>query len=104
MLRVKLCGQPGKPEEKLAIKLYPKEKAEEGQLRHFKSEVEALECLSHPNVIKLVNSNLNGKAESRSGKHKDIFYAALEFAPHGTLFNYASVSRFDDDLIRFYGT
>lgn len=89
------------PNTKLAVKVYGKHNNQDAQLRHFRDELK-LKNLSHPNIIKLLHINENGKLKTSNGDTKDVRYAVLELAPNGNFLDYIVNNALDESIVRYY--
>ena len=68
-----------------------------------KNEVDALQsCPLHPNIIRLYGIGEESEHRRHTGSVQKTIFQLQELAPHGELFQYAQLDRFDDQTIRFY--
>ena len=89
--------------EKFAVKLYDKNKQNQGDLRHFNQECEALKRLCHPNIISLIGFNDKGMyVDEKKKKSSEVCYTLLEYADHGNLLDFVNNKPMNENLVRFY--
>jgi len=68
-----------------------------------KSEVESLQKLNHPNIIKIFDVQESAEYVKRNGTCKNVTYMALELAQGGELFDYvANTGVFSEQVSRYY--
>ena len=72
---------------------------ENEHLESYKAEIEMLQKLSHPNVMKIIESG-EDIYTNKNGKKKQVKYVVLEKAEGGELYDY--ISFIDEDVARFY--
>ncbi len=66
-------------------------------------EVKTMANLSHLNILKQIGFNDNGLLIKKDGREVPVFYAVIELAPGGELFDYISLTdRFSESLARHY--
>lgn len=108
--RVKL-GQDVRDSNFYALKIIKRHHVESIDLDAFKrilrNEVALLQSLEHPNIIKLVDFNLDGEVvEKGSGKCIQIFFIVLELVELGDLFSFIKAKNvtggFSEPFARHY--
>lgn len=71
------------------------------------NEVSLLQKMKHPNIIKLVEYNVNGEiVVKKNGKTIQIYFIVLELVEQGDLFSYIKVQNtkggFNEQFSRYY--
>jgi serine/threonine protein kinase len=67
------------------------------------AEISAMKNLHHPNILNLVDHNINAIYKKASGESYEVLYMALELANGGDLFDYVlQTSAFSEDMVRYY--
>jgi len=76
--------------EKVALKIMEVQDGEgfRTALEQTQNEVEKVSCLSHPNVVNVVQVAREGILEKQSGRQKRVVYVALEYCSKGTFIDY----------------
>ena len=86
---------------KYAVKIYAKNACKEAGVRHFNQEL-MLQKLDHPNIVKLIDKNEDGKLYVPNQHPIDVRYAVLELAPNGNFLDYIANNAMDEGLVRYY--
>ena len=70
----------------------------------FKTEVDVMKEINHPNVINLIKHSYEGNLKKSNGETKEnVTYLALELAPGGELFDFiAQTGAFSEPVARYY--
>jgi len=89
------------PQVKYAVKIYAKNSSEEAGIRHFRQEGE-LKRLKHPNIIKLIQMNENGKFNNWAKETTDVRFAVLELASNGNFLEYIANNAMESKIVRYY--
>ena len=101
--KVRKCSLKGQSSEtQYAVKIYNRDQCDEGQLRHFVNECNALVDISHENIIRLLEFREDGIKYSTSGKQKPVLYIVEELAPKGQLLDCGSLNAFPENIARLY--
>ena len=75
----------------------------EKQRELFTNEVECLQQLTHPNILRLYEYNDKGVAKNDRRKKMFWSYLALEYAPNKEIFDYvAETGEFSENDARFF--
>lgn len=90
--------------QKYAMKIMKIEKKDnEKREGYFQNEVEALETLDHPNILKMAGYSKKSEAIRPDGSKLKLCYINLEFCEGGELFDYVAQSgSFTESQARFY--
>ena len=85
-----------------AVKVYSKDKENDGDKRHFQQECFYLSKLSHPHIVKLLHFNEAGQYQNEFGEEMEVRYSVLELAPNGNLLDFVLNKPMNSQLVRFY--
>ena len=94
-----------------AVKIIKRHRVEQINLQAFKkiltNEVDLIQSMNHPNIIKLVEYNIEGELIIKpSGKAIQVFFIVLELVEQGDLFSFIKVKYqqggFNERFARYY--
>lgn len=72
-------------------------------LAQCQTEIQALNSLNHPNVVRIYGVSENAQYESKSGKTFPVVYIAMELLSHGELFDVLYYTgKMEEPLARIY--
>jgi serine/threonine protein kinase len=101
--RVKLAQNPEGEKVALKITSYVECTDEAKEEDSFFAEVNCLNELDHPNIIKLKDFSERALIETKSKKAIEVSYMALEYGKRGELFNWVTkTGRFSEEESRFF--
>jgi serine/threonine protein kinase len=89
----------------VALKIIKDEALEsQSSMDTFKTEVEVMSEISHPNIINMLSHSNDGVLKSANGTTKDkVIYLTLELANGGELFDFiAQTGSFSEPVARYY--
>lgn len=89
-------------DSKFAVKIYSKQKENDGGVRHFQQECQYLSKLDHPYIVRLGPYSDSGKLQTQSGGEMEIRYSVLELAESGNLLDYVMNKPMNELIVRFY--
>ena len=88
--------------QKFAVKIYSKQKENDGGVRHFQQKCQYLSKLDHPYIVKLGPFCDSGKLVTQSGGEVEVRYSVLELAESGNLLDYVMNKPMNELIVRFY--
>lgn len=109
--KVKLAASKTHSNQFYAIKIIKRHHVEKVSLSMFRqillNEVTLLNKMDHPNIIKLVEYNVNGEiVVKKNSKTIQIYFIVLELVEQGDLFSYIKVQNarggFNEQFSRYY--
>ena len=89
----------------MALKIIKDEALQNGStLETFKTEIEIMSEISHPNIINMLSNSTEGVLKDAYGATKDnVIYLTLELAAGGELFDFiAQTGSFSEPVARYY--
>ena len=86
----------------MALKVLRKETAQSVE-RQAKLELETLEQLNHPNIVRLIGVEWNAKYPKKDGSFIDVILLVLELAVGGEMFDFLQYTgSFEESIARSY--
>jgi serine/threonine protein kinase len=98
-------GKHKDTEKMYALKIIKDDALENtSNLATFKTEVDAMKEINHPNIINLIKHSNEGNLKKANGETKEnVTYLTLELAPGGELFDFiAQTGAFSEPVARYY--
>ena len=92
-------------EKLVALKIIKDEALQNGStLETFKTEIEIMSEISHPNIINMLSNSTEGSLRDTNGATKEnVIYLTLELASGGELFDFiAQTGSFSEPVARYY--
>lgn len=88
----------------IAMKLMKRDKASNSKLNEiFYNEIQCMENLNHPNLVKMVGYSDSSVAIKEDGSELPVNYIAMEYAENGEIFDFIAESgKFSEREARFY--
>jgi len=67
---------------------------------NFNKEIDILEKLNHPNILKIIGYNIGGIIKLSNNLQCEIKYLILEYAEHSDLFDYIHIKNFEERIAK----